>query len=93
MKVQLAIAKLAQAGNASSINSNQWIYRHERSTTILSLIVAKTESELTPARNTQKKLWSALILTGGTSKRFGSDKSEAIIDGTALIDFLISSIN
>ena len=24
------------------------------------------------------KLWSALILTGGTSKRFGSDKSEAI---------------
>ena len=92
MKVQLAIAKLAQAGNASSINSNQWIYRHERSTTILSLIVAKTESELTPARITQKKLWSALILTGGTSKRFGSDKSEAIIDGTALIDFLISSI-
>lgn len=38
------------------------------------------------------KLWSALILTGGTSNRFGSDKSEAIFNGKALIDFLISSI-
>ena len=38
------------------------------------------------------KLWSALILTGGTSKRFGSDKSEAIFNGKALIDFLISSL-
>lgn len=40
----------------------------------------------------QGKLWSALILTGGTSNRFGSDKSEAILDGTALIDFLVFSI-
>jgi molybdopterin-guanine dinucleotide biosynthesis protein A len=38
------------------------------------------------------KLWSALILTGGTSNRFGSDKSEAIFEGKALIDFLLSSI-
>lgn len=40
----------------------------------------------------QGKLWSALILTGGRSSRFGSDKSEAILDGTALIDFLVFSI-
>jgi molybdopterin-guanine dinucleotide biosynthesis protein A len=38
------------------------------------------------------KLWSALIVTGGTSNRFGSDKSEAIFNKKALIDFLISSI-
>ena len=36
--------------------------------------------------------WSALILTGGTSNRFGSDKSEAILQGNTLIDYLISSI-
>ena len=36
--------------------------------------------------------WSALILTGGTSNRFGSDKSEAILQGKTLIDYLISSI-
>jgi len=38
------------------------------------------------------RTWSALILTGGTSFRFGSDKSEAIFDGTTLIDFLIAAI-
>jgi molybdopterin-guanine dinucleotide biosynthesis protein A len=92
MKVQVVIAKLAQDGNASSINSNKLIYHPARSTTILSLTFVNTESELTPARNNQEKLWSALILTGGTSNRFGSDKSEAIFDGKALIDFLISSI-
>ncbi len=37
--------------------------------------------------------WSALILTGGTSKRFGSDKSEALIDGRALIDHVLDSIS
>jgi molybdopterin-guanine dinucleotide biosynthesis protein A len=36
--------------------------------------------------------WSAIILTGGTSKRFGSDKTEAKIAGRALIDHLIESI-
>ncbi|HEY4898755.1 MAG TPA: molybdenum cofactor guanylyltransferase, partial [Candidatus Nanopelagicaceae bacterium] len=36
--------------------------------------------------------WSAIILTGGTSKRFGSDKAEAKIAGRALIDHLIESI-
>jgi len=35
---------------------------------------------------------SVMILTGGTSKRFGSDKSEALIDGRALIDHLIGQI-
>jgi hypothetical protein len=68
------------------------IYHTERSTTILNLTLVNTESELTPVRNNQEKLWSALILTGGTSNRFGSDKSEARLDGMALIDFLISSI-
>ncbi len=36
--------------------------------------------------------WSAVILTGGTSKRFGSDKSEALFDARALIDHVIGSI-
>lgn len=36
--------------------------------------------------------WSALILTGGTSKRFGADKSEALLAGRALVDHLISAI-
>lgn len=36
--------------------------------------------------------WSAIILTGGTSKRFGADKAEAILAGRALIDHLISAI-
>ena len=88
----MEIAKIAQAGTALSIDSSQLIYHTERSTTILNLTLVNTESELTPVRNNQEKLWSALILTGGTSNRFGSDKSEARLDGMALIDFLISSI-
>ena len=36
--------------------------------------------------------WSAIILTGGTSKRFGADKAEAILAGRALVDHLISAI-
>lgn len=35
---------------------------------------------------------SVIILTGGTSKRFGSDKSEAKLGGRPLIDHLISEI-
>jgi molybdopterin-guanine dinucleotide biosynthesis protein A len=36
--------------------------------------------------------WSAIILTGGTSARFGADKSEAILGGRALVDHLISAL-
>ena len=36
--------------------------------------------------------WSVVILTGGTSKRFGSDKSEALINERALIDHVIDAI-
>ncbi|TRZ84495.1 MAG: molybdenum cofactor guanylyltransferase [Streptomycetaceae bacterium] len=36
--------------------------------------------------------WSALILTGGTSNRYRTAKSEAILQGKTLIDYLISSI-
>lgn len=36
--------------------------------------------------------WSALILSGGTSKRFGSDKSEAKLEGRALIDLVLDAI-
>ncbi len=36
--------------------------------------------------------WSAMILTGGTSKRFGADKSEAILADRALVDHLIAAI-
>ena len=35
---------------------------------------------------------SVMILTGGTSKRFGSDKSEALLGDRALIDHLIDEI-
>ena len=35
---------------------------------------------------------SVIILTGGTSKRFGSDKSEALLAGRSLIDHVISEI-
>jgi len=36
--------------------------------------------------------FTVMILTGGTSKRFGSDKSEALFGDRALIDHLISEI-
>jgi molybdopterin-guanine dinucleotide biosynthesis protein A len=35
---------------------------------------------------------SVIILTGGTSTRFGSDKSQAKIDGVSLIERILSSI-
>ncbi len=35
---------------------------------------------------------SVIILTGGTSKRFGSDKSQAIIGGISLIERILASI-
>ena len=35
---------------------------------------------------------SVIVLTGGTSKRFGSDKSQAKIDGESLIQRILSSI-
>ena len=34
----------------------------------------------------------SIILTGGTSKRFGSDKSQALIKGLPLIEFLASDL-
>ncbi len=36
---------------------------------------------------------NVIILTGGTSKRFGRDKSEALVEGRALVDHLISEIH
>ena len=35
---------------------------------------------------------SVIVLTGGTSKRFGSDKSQAKIDGVSLIQRILTSI-
>ena len=35
---------------------------------------------------------SVIVLTGGTSKRFGSDKSQAKIDGVSLIERILVSI-
>ena len=35
---------------------------------------------------------SVIVLTGGTSKRFGSDKSQAKIDGVSLIERILASI-
>ena len=92
MKAQVEIARLARVGNELNIESKQLIHHTERSSTISILIAVNDESELTPAGINQEKSWSALILTGGTSNRFGSDKSEAIFDGVALVDLLISSI-
>jgi len=33
-----------------------------------------------------------VLLTGGTSRRFGSDKSQALINGRSIIDFIVASI-
>ena len=40
--------------------------------------------------NTQT--WSAIVLSGGTNKRFGSDKSAAILHGVTLLDHVLSFI-
>ena len=38
------------------------------------------------------KTWSVIILSGGTNKRFGSDKSEALLHGISLLDHVLSFI-
>jgi len=38
------------------------------------------------------KSWSAIVLSGGTNKRFGSDKSVAILHGITLLDNVLSFI-
>ena len=38
------------------------------------------------------KTWSAIILSGGTNKRFGSDKSAALLHGVTLLDHVLSFI-
>ena len=36
--------------------------------------------------------WTAIILTGGTSRRFGSDKSQVMISGHSLLDAILLSL-
>ena len=36
--------------------------------------------------------WSAIVLSGGTNKRFGSDKSAALLHGATLLDHVLSFI-
>ena len=36
--------------------------------------------------------WSAIVLSGGTNKRFGSDKSAALLHDTTLLDHVLSFI-
>jgi molybdopterin-guanine dinucleotide biosynthesis protein A len=36
--------------------------------------------------------WSAIVLSGGTNKRFGSDKSAALLHGITLLDHVLSFI-
>jgi molybdopterin-guanine dinucleotide biosynthesis protein A len=38
------------------------------------------------------KTWSAIVLSGGTNKRFGSDKSQALLHGVTLLDHVLSFI-
>ena len=38
------------------------------------------------------KTWSAIVLSGGTNKRFGSDKSAALLHETTLLDHVLSFI-
>jgi len=38
------------------------------------------------------KTWSAIVLSGGTNKRFGADKSQAILHGATLLDHVMSFI-
>jgi molybdopterin-guanine dinucleotide biosynthesis protein A len=38
------------------------------------------------------KTWSVIVLSGGTNKRFGSDKSQALLKGVTLIDHVLSFI-
>jgi molybdopterin-guanine dinucleotide biosynthesis protein A len=38
------------------------------------------------------KTWSVIVLSGGTNKRFGSDKSAALLHDTTLLDHVLSFI-
>ena len=38
------------------------------------------------------KTWSVIVLSGGTNKRFGSDKSQALLKGVTLLDHVLSFI-
>jgi molybdopterin-guanine dinucleotide biosynthesis protein A len=38
------------------------------------------------------KTWSAIVLSGGTNKRFGSDKSQALLHSATLLDHVLSFI-
>jgi molybdopterin-guanine dinucleotide biosynthesis protein A len=38
------------------------------------------------------KTWSAIVLSGGTNRRFGSDKSAALLHGITLLDHVLSFI-
>jgi molybdopterin-guanine dinucleotide biosynthesis protein A len=38
------------------------------------------------------KTWSVIVLSGGTNKRFGSDKSQALLNGITLLDHVLSFI-
>ncbi len=38
------------------------------------------------------KTWSAIVLSGGTNKRFGSDKSAALLHSVTLLDHVLSFI-
>jgi molybdopterin-guanine dinucleotide biosynthesis protein A len=38
------------------------------------------------------KTWSVIVLSGGTNKRFGSDKSQALLRGVTLLDHVLSFI-
>jgi molybdopterin-guanine dinucleotide biosynthesis protein A len=38
------------------------------------------------------KTWSVIVLSGGTNKRFGSNKSQALLKGVTLLDHVLSFI-
>jgi molybdopterin-guanine dinucleotide biosynthesis protein A len=42
--------------------------------------------------NLNMKTWSAIVLSGGTNKRFGSDKSAALLHSVSLLDHVLSFI-
>jgi molybdopterin-guanine dinucleotide biosynthesis protein A len=38
------------------------------------------------------KTWSVIVLSGGTNKRFSSDKSQALLKGVTLLDHVLGFI-
>lgn len=40
----------------------------------------------------KSQTWSAIVLSGGTNRRFGSDKSAALLHGVSLLDHVLSFI-